>query len=591
MSLAGRRSRSVLARLACTVLTCALVLANPERSIADVYSGRAAIMADESVISIRYGVKGLVFDTTCSSCKSQYPEWMFLGNTKVDSIISFTDTHALTESSDMEGISVNSEELLAVLAANNVYRLMKSFPRRIPSDSLYWNEKRAEWKVLPDLTKHYYIEFDTTVGVQGVVDQLSAVSDLLLAEPYPKPRSEFGDGCDHGVTEWIPDDIPNQEPASGWHIRGVDDRGGFFWRGMNAECAWGLLNDGERGNVRIAVVEVSPVYAENPDLNAVNIGASWSTGLSDHATWDAGCAAAKGNNLQETGIATIGIAPDAEIYGFSQDGIISDIVTAADPSGYNCDIVLLPYSVNTPSTELLHACETVSGYEKPLVVTVGNIPDYGTPEVTYPASWDDELIISVGASNRQGELYSRSNYTPPGETRMVDFIAPGEMIYCTTTPNTQTGYYSHYGTCPAAALTAGLIALIRGVNPSLAPYEIETCLESSASTEGLVYDVNKHGAGRIDAFEALYGVMGITSCCQGKVGDVNNSGGDDPTIGDVSFLIDHLFITGIAIDCIAEADVNQSGGTFPTEEDLSIADVSVLIDALFISFGPTNDCL
>lgn len=79
-------------------------------------------------------------------------------------------------------------------------------------------------------------------------------------------------------------------------------------------------------------------------------------------------------------------------------------------------------------------------------------------------------------------------------------------------------------------------------------------------------------------------------CCDGRVGDVNQSGEDTPTIGDVSTLIDHLFISGVVLACIEEADVNQSGGTWPTYSDLTIGDVSLLIDHLFISGGQLPDC-
>jgi len=95
-------------------------------------------------------------------------------------------------------------------------------------------------------------------------------------------------------------------------------------------------------------------------------------------------------------------------------------------------------------------------------------------------------------------------------------------------------------------------------------------------------------------FTANVGFRGC-GCCVGKIGDVNNSGGDGiPTISDVSMLIDALFITGNCskIVCIAEADANQSGGANPGCSDLTISDISTLIDYLFIT-GPSKilpDC-
>jgi len=82
-------------------------------------------------------------------------------------------------------------------------------------------------------------------------------------------------------------------------------------------------------------------------------------------------------------------------------------------------------------------------------------------------------------------------------------------------------------------------------------------------------------------------------CCQDQVGDANNDGNPVPTIGDVSRLIDLLFITGGDLACYGEGDVNQSGGAQPDRQDITIGDVSKLIDYLFIT-GPSigmPDCL
>lgn len=86
-------------------------------------------------------------------------------------------------------------------------------------------------------------------------------------------------------------------------------------------------------------------------------------------------------------------------------------------------------------------------------------------------------------------------------------------------------------------------------------------------------------------------------CCEGRVGDANGSGGDEPTIGDISVMIDAKFITGRCegiIPCLAEADINQSGGINPTCDDITIGDIAALIDCLFIT-GPScrykNPCL
>jgi hypothetical protein len=83
--------------------------------------------------------------------------------------------------------------------------------------------------------------------------------------------------------------------------------------------------------------------------------------------------------------------------------------------------------------------------------------------------------------------------------------------------------------------------------------------------------------------------IGDACCCIGRVGDANYSGDDEPTISDISTIIDAKFISGSQglISCYSEADVNQSGGPSPTWDDITISDISTLIDYLFIT-GPDN---
>jgi hypothetical protein len=83
------------------------------------------------------------------------------------------------------------------------------------------------------------------------------------------------------------------------------------------------------------------------------------------------------------------------------------------------------------------------------------------------------------------------------------------------------------------------------------------------------------------------------NCCSQRVGDANGSGEDEPTISDISVMIDAKFITGTCdgkIQCLTEADVNQSGGSDPTCDDITISDISSLIDYLFIT-GPETATL
>lgn len=85
--------------------------------------------------------------------------------------------------------------------------------------------------------------------------------------------------------------------------------------------------------------------------------------------------------------------------------------------------------------------------------------------------------------------------------------------------------------------------------------------------------------------ESVDGEIYVT-CCMGRVGDANGVGGDEPTISDISAIIDMLFISLNPVACFAEADINQSGGPTPVRDDITIGDIAVLIDYLFIT-GPS----
>jgi hypothetical protein len=119
----------------------------------------------------------------------------------------------------------------------------------------------------------------------------------------------------------------------------------------------------------------------------------------------------------------------------------------------------------------------------------------------------------------------------------------------------------------------------------------ETGYELFPVTSGS-YDVSYNGGS--DGFVTKLGVR--LGCCIDRVGDANSSGDDEPTIGDVSVLIDAKFITGTCegkISCLAEADVNQSGDADPDCNDITIGDISSLIDYLFITGSSLGlpDCL
>jgi len=88
-----------------------------------------------------------------------------------------------------------------------------------------------------------------------------------------------------------------------------------------------------------------------------------------------------------------------------------------------------------------------------------------------------------------------------------DVSAPGEDVL-SLDYNGNSGYTTMSGTSMASPCAAGVIALIRSVNPALSPAEIDDILQTTAVDLGTAGKDNTFGAGRVDAFEAVLAAGG-----------------------------------------------------------------------------------
>jgi|CXWL01.1.fsa_nt_gi hypothetical protein len=77
--------------------------------------------------------------------------------------------------------------------------------------------------------------------------------------------------------------------------------------------------------------------------------------------------------------------------------------------------------------------------------------------------------------------------------------------------------------------------------------------------------------------------IGDACCCIGIRGNVDHDLAESVDIADLTTLVDHLFITFAPIDCPNEGNVDATGG-------IDIADLTMLVDHLFIGFTPLGGC-
>ncbi|WP_327119068.1 S8 family serine peptidase [Nocardia sp. NBC_01730] len=163
-------------------------------------------------------------------------------------------------------------------------------------------------------------------------------------------------------------------------------------------------------------------------------------------------------------------------------------------------------------------------------------------QVAYPAAYPG--VIAVAASKPDG---SRAEFSSVHD--YVDVAAPGVGI--NGADSTTTGRTPGNGTSPAAALTAGVAALILAKYPKLAPRQVEQLLEHTASTYGQGYNPLT-GYGVINAEAALRAAVSLQpespALAIGKEGTGIHFGpGDDGTRQKVQYGLDSSYVTFAAI--------------------------------------------
>ncbi|MCJ8276049.1 MAG: S8 family serine peptidase [Bdellovibrionales bacterium] len=108
----------------------------------------------------------------------------------------------------------------------------------------------------------------------------------------------------------------------------------------------------------------------------------------------------------------------------------------------------------------------------PFVAAAGNSGEDNDQKGMIPATLTNDNIISVGAMNRNGEAWSKSNF---GQNN-VHVFAPGEDV---DVIHIKYGMWNTSGTSLSAPFITGLISLMLQKNPNLSVEEIKTALIKS----------------------------------------------------------------------------------------------------------------
>jgi hypothetical protein len=222
-----------------------------------------------------------------------------------------------------------------------------------------------------------------------------------------------------------------------------------------------------------------------------------------HGSHCAGIIAANRDNNR----GVIGIAPDAKILaikvldaeGSGDSMAVYQGVVYAIENG--ADVLSISFGGEGFSYLEYLAFLQVSRADIPVAVASGNdgLNIDLSVNKSYPASFEFDNIVSVGASDVSDSMASWSNY---GKMQ-VDIVAPGENILSTVLNNS---YEMYSGTSMATPYVAGVMALLKSQDSSLSATKIKTILLENGDTLNALSSVTASGT-RLNAKKALLAIV------------------------------------------------------------------------------------
>ncbi len=216
-----------------------------------------------------------------------------------------------------------------------------------------------------------------------------------------------------------------------------------------------------------------------------------------HGTHVAGTVGAVGDNV----IGVTGVAWDVQLMAvkfLDPFGAISDAIVSYDYARFNgADVINASFGGFYFSRAEKEAIRRLRDAGITFVTSAGN--DSKNIDIFrnfFPANYDLDNIVRVGATNPDGHRAFFSNYGPES----VDIMAPGESIYSTFVGGNDNAYEFLSGTSMASPHVAGMMALIAAEYPGENYQTLINRLLEGARREPLFFE----GVARESRFANLF---------------------------------------------------------------------------------------
>ena len=328
--------------------------------------------------------------------------------------------------------------------------------------------------------------------IRAMVDTLSSLPDVAGASL--STFGGIGDAADP------PGDWSDDGPAATWPFTSI-----------RAQQAWDITTG---ASTTVGIVDSGTVFAGHEDLNVVTTLAD--AGAAEHATHVAGlaCVAANGKGLVGVAwgcpIVTSGLAPaDAWAQSWKNAYAAAREVARSGARVVNMSLGRNnhspDYCVTQGQSDAINAevqdsaapwrqlFNGLLGRDIVWTLAAGNNCGAGVHS-PMGASWALPNVITVAASNSDNTLASFSNSGPGVEVAApggvgVGIAGGGDGLWSTYLKgcglfglSTCSDYQQASGTSMAAPMVAGVAALVRAANPSMAAADVGSCIVATAGT-------------------------------------------------------------------------------------------------------------
>lgn len=270
---------------------------------------------------------------------------------------------------------------------------------------------------------------------------------------------------------------------------------------INAAQAWDISTGSP--SVIVAVTD-NAIYTSHPDLinklvpgydvaNNDNNPNPAAGNDGEHGTHVSGIVGAQTNN--SIGVASIGYNTSVmpvKIGRDSDGALTAGYEGIAWAANNGADVINMSWGGGGYSSYGQNVINNAYNQGCILVAAAGND---GVETVFYPAGYNN--VIAVASTTSTDAKSSFSQYG-----NWITVSSPGSNIY-SSIPN--TGYQYKSGTSMASPLVAGLVGLMKSVNPALPQADLINCLTSTCDNINAANPnyIGKLGAGRINAFAAM----------------------------------------------------------------------------------------